>query len=372
MGPEGEARRPPVAPEGELRVTLARREGRVAGCRIASTRPDVARLLLQGRRPNEVNAALPRLFSICGQSQAVAGALALAAAAGHAPSEAELAEAGARVAAESRRELVHRMLLDWPRLLGETPAADAVPAVRAARAADLDAVAAAQVAAAVFGMPAERWLGLQDEAAFSAWVAAGETVAARFVQRAAAQAEAAGAPLLDGPMLAADPAAWAAAAESDPAFVRAPAWQGGAAETGPLARRRDDPLLLALAGGSLPQGARRAVARLRELACQLAGRTGRPLAGSCRIEAGASSPVGLGWVENARGLLVHLARLAEGSVAMYRIVAPTDWNFHPQGALAPALLGLPAGDDAELQRRAALAVASLDPCVECRVELADA
>ncbi len=371
MAPEGE-RRSPVAPEGELRITLARAEGRVAHCGVVSTRPDVARLLLQGRRPHEVNAALPRLFSICGQSQGVAGALALAAAAGHAPSAAELADAGARVAAESRRELVHRMLLDWPRLLGETPAADAVPAVRAARAPEFDGRAAAQVATAVFGMASERWLALEDAAGFTAWMEAGATVAARFVQRTAAEPGASAVPLLDGPTLAADPAAWAAAAEADAAFVHAPAWQGGAAETGPLARLRDDPLLRALAAGTLPLPARRAAARLRELACHLAGRNGSPLVGSCLVQGAPAGATGLGWVENARGLLVHLARLEDGRVTMYRIVAPTDWNFHPQGALAPALLGLPAGDDAELQRRAALAVASLDPCVECRVELADA
>jgi Ni,Fe-hydrogenase I large subunit len=78
---------------------------------------------------------------------------------------------------------------------------------------------------------------------------------------------------------------------------------------------------------------------------------------------------GLAWVDNARGLLIHQVRLAGDRVQQYRIVAPTEWNFHPTGALHRALQGAPVADAAAAQQLAERLVHSLDPCVACRVEL---
>jgi coenzyme F420-reducing hydrogenase alpha subunit len=74
---------------------------------------------------------------------------------------------------------------------------------------------------------------------------------------------------------------------------------------------------------------------------------------------------GIAWTEMSRGLLMHWVRLEEGArqpdtarVALYRVLAPTEWNFHPRGALG---LALAAGRlDAAAARLAALA---LDPCI---------
>jgi Ni,Fe-hydrogenase I large subunit len=77
-------------------------------------------------------------------------------------------------------------------------------------------------------------------------------------------------------------------------------------------------------------------------------------------------------VETARGLLLHRARLRGGRVADYQIVAPTEWNFHPEGALTRGLEGLTANDTPTLVKRARLAVHALDPCVACEVEVGHA
>jgi Ni,Fe-hydrogenase I large subunit len=76
--------------------------------------------------------------------------------------------------------------------------------------------------------------------------------------------------------------------------------------------------------------------------------------------------VGLGWVETARGALAHLIELdADGArIARYRILAPTEWNFHPRGALAAGLLGVHEPRRADLRRRALWLLQALDPCVE--------
>ena len=77
-------------------------------------------------------------------------------------------------------------------------------------------------------------------------------------------------------------------------------------------------------------------------------------------------------VETARGLLLHRARVHDECVVDYQIVAPTEWNFHPDGALVRGLVGVAAADPAELLRRARLDVHSLDPCVACRVGIGHA
>jgi Ni,Fe-hydrogenase III large subunit len=74
---------------------------------------------------------------------------------------------------------------------------------------------------------------------------------------------------------------------------------------------------------------------------------------------------GLAWTEMSRGLLVHWVRLEPGwrdpagaRLADCRVLAPTEWNFHPQGALARALARAPLHDDV-----VKVAVTAFDPCV---------
>jgi Ni,Fe-hydrogenase I large subunit len=74
--------------------------------------------------------------------------------------------------------------------------------------------------------------------------------------------------------------------------------------------------------------------------------------------------VGLAQVEAARGRLVHRVEVERGSVRRYQILAPTEWNFHPDGAAARALLNLPAGEAALQRRLAAALINAVDPCID--------
>jgi len=77
----------------------------------------------------------------------------------------------------------------------------------------------------------------------------------------------------------------------------------------------------------------------------------------------------IAWCEMARGLLLHWVQLdAQGRVADYRVLAPTEWNFHPQGVLAKALSTLAPQDTAS----ASALAAAFDACVDCQVTTADA
>jgi Ni,Fe-hydrogenase I large subunit len=62
----------------------------------------------------------------------------------------------------------------------------------------------------------------------------------------------------------------------------------------------------------------------------------------------------------------------DGRIADYRIVAPTEWNFHPRGAFVRGALALRTGKREAVRRDASRIVASLDPCVAWRVEVGHA
>ena len=357
-----------VSPEGSLQVSLRVAAGVVARCEITSTRPDVAGRLLQGRSPEDIAALVPRLFTLCSASQSAACTLALGAALGRRADREHLAEWHHAVADEARRETALRLLLQWPQAIGEAPSADALAAARAAR----DGHADDRLAAAVFGRPAADWLALTSTpAAWWDWAAGGGSAAARWVatHRTALETPTPGVALLPAHP---DPAWWSELAQhamGDRGFERQPHWRGAVAETGALARRAQDPLVAALLAGNARPAARVA-ARLRELAAALVAPPdpGDPLVGGLSLGDG----VGLGWAENARGRLLHLVQIQAGRATLYRIVAPTEWNFHPRGGLAAALLGATATDAAALQQRARVLVDGLDPCVACTVEVGDA
>jgi hypothetical protein len=180
-------------------------------------------------------------------------------------------------------------------------------------------------------------------------------------QRLGAIGEASGPPTRLLPALDA-PASLAVWPRLDADFCRTPRWQGAAAETGAYARR---PGRAGIGAGAF---AARWLARLEELrdwadGCEKVG------AGGTASAAGAAPGVGRALVETARGLLMHEIALDGETVADYAIVAPTEWNFHPQGPLAGWLMGCDATDRAGVEQFAARAVAALDPCVRWELQL---
>jgi hypothetical protein len=360
-----------MTPVGDLRVTARMNAGVICGVHVASTRPDVARTLLSGRQVRAVQAAVPTLFAVCGTSQSVACNLALAAACGHDPTPA-LATAGSSVALETLCETACQVLLRWPTWLDERPSPSAVATARAlmlhglARSAPPASVLQA-CAQAVFGCSASVWLALPGWDAVLQWASHGGTPAARTLASLHGADDAAARPHATVPLLPPASAALALPlaqlALADPGFCARPLWMGQAAETGARARLRHDALLHQRAGRPASRPAQRLAARLRELASLLAAHQ-ECAAGCATLEDG----VGVGWVDNVRGLLLHVARVQGDRVLDYRIVAPTEWNLHPQGAVACDLLDTPVRDPADAMARATRSVRSLDPCVAFSVE----
>jgi Ni,Fe-hydrogenase I large subunit len=360
-----------MAPEGEI-VVRARWDGvEVAGVDIVSTRPHMADRLLAGRAVADAVATVPRLFSICGRSQGVAAALACDAAAGRTPDVPVLRERERAVREEAVQEVLRGMLLDWPRLGGTAPDADALGDARQALARDASDAMRAIVKERIVGAD-NAWAVFDDAASGDRWLESAATPVATLITRLAegrrrlAASEVALLPA-DGEAVA---RAVGAALAADAAFERTPTWQGAPAETGALARMRTQPWVAAIVARSGCSALARLAARIVELVVHVRPDAPPPtrVAGAVPIAPG----TGLGWAETARGLLVHAVEIAAGIVRRYRIVAPTEWNFHPRGALAAGLAGVSAAGEDELRRLVHLAVESLDPCVAYRVEVTKA
>ena len=286
-------------------------------------------------------------------------------------------------------------------------------------AARLALTALADVATAqVLGQAPPDWLAANATATeLGHWAGATDTAAARLLRMVASQGWSA---VGRSPVPALPPLSSAAleARLGRPGaddFIAAPLWAGAPAESSPYTRQLGQALVADLTRKQGNGLLTRLTAQLVELAVILAGLPARlaaleadgnsPLEGKGEgggaradgetgnkadgwawregqagggvaggpkpplTEASLPAGVGLAQVQAARGLLVHRVAIQAGRVADYRILAPTEWNFHPQGAAALGLATLPDADDATLRRLAGLFVTALDPCVAYDVRL---
>jgi hypothetical protein len=369
-------------PEGGITVRLACADGRVQRVQVASSRTGLPPRLVRGRAPADVRRLVPLLFSICRQAQGAAAAAAIAAAQDN---QVPAADTAIDVMTEALQEGVWRLLIDWPKAMDEATQVPAVAAVRQAGSAVTDAGASLDalldtadevLRQHVYDAPATEWLATTDLAALDRWIERGATVPARLLRRLREEAPGLGrsaVALMPVATLDRLLASLVGALEADTDFPRFPRWDGAPAETGAIARRATAPLVAALLARDGRSASTRFVARLVELAVlmeELRARAPAPV-GPVRGHA-VRAGVGLGLAETARGLLLHRVQVEDGYVTDYLIVAPTEWNFHPEGPLPQGLAGRDASDRARLEREARTVVQSLDPCVECRVEIADA
>lgn len=382
--------------EGSLLIRLRTIEGAARAVHITSSRPLYASSVLNGRPVREAQAMIPLLYSVCGTAQACAGARACEQAMGlKMPTRVE-AMRDALVGMETLREHFWRVFLGWPVFLNETvdsasmaevisiqaeyrrafqaQAALLTPsgAERESRATDLRAVRDRLYTMqrhAVFASEAEEWLELSTLDDLLAWAASGETLAARMLSRVAAEAWSDAGVCECAPMPELD-AVGLRRAMRDPEFISRPSWDGECRETSALTRV-DSPLLNVLKcqyGNGLLV---RLVARLTEIARLLATLFAPLPCGDESVETGERAESGIGQAEAARGRLLHCVELRDGKVRDYRVLAPTEWNFHPQGVVARALSAL-KGTPTQMEHQARLLIDAIDPCVGYELNIVEA
>jgi len=305
---------------GFLRLRLHWQDGRIGAVGVELERPSAV-AILRGRPADQAVHMLPLLYSICGAAQGVAAALALRAARGEVVATGVVAE----VLAEAQREHLWRLLLDWPKVLG-------LPGQEALFVAARRRLQPGADNAGLFVSLSEPCARIEEALRVQASPVA---QVQRLPPLTAQQA------LENWPRL-------------DAGFAASPTYRGLPAETGALARHPElDSVAPLLA---------RVKARMADL---------QEGAGLGRCSAVNVAPgVGRAAVETARGLLLHEIVLDGERIADYVIVAPSEWNFHPAGALKSWLEGAEAATPAEMHGTAARAVLALDPCVRWEIAAA--
>lgn len=330
---------------------------------MAGVRAPLAQRLLQGRACALAPVLLGSLYSMCGQAHRVCSQLALAAlevgeGALHRP------DAPQRLALwrEALREHLRRLFMDWPRLLGQgrtpcMPLLVACPGLQPELQYESLALQA-WLEQHVLGMPMSPWLqGCQKNpgAWLLQWVHESPTVPAQLLLGALPMG---GALQCTWPVLELDDGGavlkqLSVHMRADDAFTSRPHLGGRCLETGCWSR-----------AGAVPVHDvwTRLAMRIAEVTFLAQDTQGKRLqAGAWSLGAGES----IAWCETARGVLVHWLQVdGQGRIERYSVLAPTEWNFHPQGAVAQLVRALPElVAPHEVASAVDLLVASWDPCV---------
>lgn len=358
-----------------------RRDGdRVRGVTVTNPRPAAANLLA-GRSIAEAGPLLRTYSDVCVRAQDVAFRMALRAAGVQTEPPPERWEVERMLASEMAQEHLGRLMLDWPALFGHRPRRERfaelhrrLTCTHDARLAfelggDLLDLVVVELLGGFFGS----WRGPRGLREFVECARRGSTVGstlADLIELGLSTTEQDAVPLL--PSLSAGAWAQRFGGVPDEAFCRAPTFDGLAHETGVLARHAGTvhPALLL---SHRHRCAARLFSRVIDLS-ECASRLRHPLTDDMPIvvdSAPLGDHAGLACVETARGLLMHAVRIDGERIAEYAIIAPTEWNFHPEGAFVREALDTETASSAAAPLRLRALALALDPCLPFELRLLD-
>ncbi len=384
--------------EGQLKIDLCRRGAEIDRVEIISGRPARIAQLFVGKSVTETLDSIPLIFTICAMAQLSAGVAAFEMATGVAEFESSHRARQMIVMAESAREHLLRIALDWPQYIFGPIAAIDMKTVMGLPAAMRSALFASGNAFAVgareqvdkpllnsalsdfdeflkneiFGEDIAVWRSRTDFAALKDWAENTKTIPARLIRSIIMRGweEAGRCDVSFLPPIGNKDILERLLRDDAGAFVSQPVWNGVPCETGALSRQIRKPLIKALASRYGTGLLTRLSARLCELAVLpadiislLEGR----ISGEKSIQCGKG--FGVSQIEAARGRLVHMVQVKGDVVENYRILAPTEWNFHASGPVAASLARLDASSDENLKMQAELLINAIDPCVGFEVRL---
>ncbi|SEQ42669.1 hypothetical protein SAMN04488038_106140 [Solimonas aquatica] len=320
-------------------------------------RPLFAQALFQGMPADSVPKLAGRLYALCGGAHEMAARLALAAARGETPRRSDAA-ALRELQQQALSEHLRHLWLDWPRhLLGHHAAPEELRVLAQLRqhgVAGLQEVLPHEL----YGMPAREWVQRRREHQLDQWLAQAASLPARCLRAVADLAQTlqlTRVPSLEALRSPADLRRIAEAALARADFVLTPEFAGRARETG------CSPRLQRIGRPRAGDVHARLLDRLEEIALLLLD---EPLLRVRALNLGAGR--GMACVDTARGMLIHALTLDGAErVGLYRVIAPTEWNFHPRGAFTAAFARQGAASD---RRGGTLLALAYDPCIEFEVQ----
>ncbi|MBT3197132.1 MAG: hypothetical protein HN842_10695 [Gammaproteobacteria bacterium] len=372
--------------EGRISIDLSYPSHDTGVVTLSSSRPVHASTLFEGKTIEETLQTLPLLFSICSTAQACAAVRACEQATKSQPPTGVEPIRQQLLSIEMIREHLWRILLGWSERVGTPPPESALAEVMRLQQELRQSLTAgdspfrivvspfepdmasfqqavqqlkALLKQTVLGVDCSTWLQIESIDQLHQWISRQQGVATQLLHKIWQQQWHGLGRCLIPPLPTLE---WDRLnqALSHSNYVEQPEWAGEPAETTPLTRT-DSPLLhqlqLEYGNGLLV----RLIARLTELA-QLVESLDQPHSSTPSPVGFASGESGIGCCEAARGLLVHRVTLENEQIRQYQILAPTEWNFHPDGVVVRALQQLPA-ESPHLQQQASLIIHAIDPCV---------
>lgn len=403
--------------DGQIDIRLqlegTRRDAQVTSVVIESSRQTQTATLLRGRTVTEAQQLIGMVFGICGNAQGVAAARALESAQQITPDPITDGMRQAITDIETLREHLWRILLGWPahtestpdhatlaevisgkqtieHALGNlthwlTPAASPLSVDQSAISRTL-AQLQQLVETQVLGVSCEHWLSLSSNADLIELIEQhpeDATPAVRLIRRilarqwqSACQADSSGLP-----SMGIDPELTTTliGRMQNPDFISQPDWQSQCCETTSFSRSTAalTQSLQAHHGNGLLVRATALLSEVAELILKLSAFFAQQHLFGAPYPHDLPVTHGLGQVSAARGQLFHWAEmdddLRSGSapkIREYRILAPTEWNFHPAGVVSQSLSGL-SGTVDDIRQQAALLAELVDPCVGYQLALMD-
>jgi len=382
----------------QIALKLVSSNNKIEDIVLTSHRTTMAARILEGKSATEAADLVALLFSLCGTAQQQAALYAFEEALGYVLSPAHKAARQLLLMGEGINEHVTRVLVDWAELSELAPLTKDVRNLRQILSymkhlifdqGQSDRIGGGPLAVkddtlneaietlthdierSIFGMPASGFYALSRPEELDHWLAHQDTLPAQVLRQWQAQGvldhdwptpnslhEQAG----DDLMVAMDDA------QADH-FIAQPTWQDQPCQTGALVRQLSHPLIR-----QMTQGPRACfVAKLIDLAELLTHcKQGiEALTKDATLYRTKALYKGFGQVEAVRGHLCHRVWIdpENDTIQRYRILAPTEWNFHHDGILKNALVGVEAADAQKMTQIARIAVMALDPCVACHIEV---
>lgn len=357
---------------GAIRIDVTISNGQICAAELSANRPQGLAQMFAGRSPEEAPRLAAQIFSLCGFSQSAAAKLALGQATGKPLGQKDRTNLAAGVLAERVFETLRALVMQWPTAVGARYAPSLGPALREALAASQAIISAARAGREICADPVAdlgrvaRSLGAHAQDSECAGDTLCAAIAAELGEVDAFLRQTADC------LTPQDDAAVVAHLRGNEVYSARPWLRGRVIETGAFAR------LAYHLPESITYLAMRFAARLKDVDDSMkilnAISTGQQPEVADLMNAGElSNHSGYGVIECARGRLYHLAEIgADGRIAQYRILAPTEWNFHPAGPFAAQLLSSRVGDGEAARVKIAQLAALFDPCVAFEINLKEA
>lgn len=378
---------------GELTIDISCKDKKLQTS-IKSTRPIQAASVFSGKTISQTVNMIPLVFSVCAKAQTVTAIRAIEGALSIGQSKHVESLRESLILLENLKEQALRVAIDWPVYINEaadkallshinmgivglmqTLLATGVMAVDAKQVNDYShneakkqwQLFSERLSQAVFGLSAYNWLEIStNKEQLENWSKKQSTIAARFIDWLDQQPWKHSGQSTIAPLLAvSDEELFAKLKQAGYEYTAQPDWNNCCYEVSWFSRTQTS--------GSQSEGGitkndimSRMLARLKEIA-GLMVQLDSFYKNTERFSVKPSSVKGMAHSDAARGRLTHVIELDtnNSTVNNLLILAPTEWNFHPQGVAASSLNNLHIQQDSieDIRKQAELLIHAIDPCV---------